>query len=85
MPGEQTPAPVDGGRTMLHGPAEPLDDCDDCLGAVQRWARHSEGLGELWETPLSVNTMAEPYSPRMPGPGLLSLAMDTAARTAATR
>lgn len=45
------------------GPLEPLDDCPDCQGAVQRWARHSEGLGELWELPLSINTMARPYAP----------------------
>ncbi|MGP9582307.1 hypothetical protein [Brachybacterium sp. AOP35-5H-19] len=62
------------------GPAEPLDDCPDCHGRVQRLARHSQGMGELWETPLSVNTHAEPYSPRLPGPGIFSLAMDTYAR-----
>lgn len=79
-PDHTVPAPVDGGRTMLHGPAGALDNCPDCHGAVQRFARHSEGLGELWETPLSVNTIDQPYSPRLPGPGIFSLAMDTAAR-----
>lgn len=62
------------------GPAEPLDDCWDCHGAVQRLARHSQGLGELWETPLAINTHQQPYSPRLPGPGILTLALDTAAR-----
>lgn len=45
------------------GPLEPLDDCPDCSGAVQRWARHSEDLGELWELPLSINTMTTPLAP----------------------
>ncbi|MGO3289097.1 hypothetical protein [Brachybacterium sp.] len=62
------------------GPAEPLDDCPDCHGRVQRLARHSQGMGELWETPLSINTHDQPYSPRLPGPGIFSLAMDTYAR-----
>lgn len=65
------------------GPREALDDCPDCGGRVQRLARHSQGLGELWEQPLTVNTHTEPYSRRLPGPGLLSLAMDTAARNRA--
>lgn len=63
-----------------YGPAEALDDCPDCHGSVQRFARHSEGLGELWETPLSVNTHDEPLSPRRPGAGILTLAMQTAAQ-----
>jgi hypothetical protein len=56
------------------GPDEPLDDCPDCYGAVQRWARHAQGLGELWETPLDINVIDQPYSPRLPGPGFLSTA-----------
>lgn len=80
MHDHQTPAPVDGGRVMLHGPAEPLDDCPDCHGAVQRYARHAQGLGTLEETPLSINTHDQPYSPRLPGPGIFTLAMDTYAR-----
>lgn len=78
MHDHQTPAPVDSGITMRHGPAEPLDDCPDCYGAVQRWARHPQRLGTLEETPLSINTHAQPYSRRLPGPGIFTLAMDTA-------
>lgn len=54
------------------GPAEALDDCPDCGGRVQRLARHSEGLGELWELPLSVNSLAP--DPRLRGPGFITLA-----------
>lgn len=71
-------APVHG--LVRLGPAEALDDCPDCHGAVQRHARHSEGLGELWETPLSINTHDQPYSPRGRGPGIFTLAMDTYAQ-----
>lgn len=59
------------------GPAEPLDDCPDCYGAVQRYARHRAHLGTLEGTPLSINTHSQPYSPRLPGPGIFTLAMDT--------
>lgn len=76
----QTPAPVDGGNLMVHGPAEPLDDCPDCYGAVQRYARHRAHLGTLDGTPLHINTHDNPYSPRLPGPGIFSLAMDTYAQ-----
>lgn len=63
---------------MRHGPAEPLDDCPDCYGAVQRWARHPRLLGTLDETPLHVNVIDQPYSRRLPGPGIFTLALDTA-------
>lgn len=68
---------------VRYGPAEPLDDCPDCHGAVQRYARHSEGLGGPWKLPLTASTIAEPYSPRLPGPGMLSAAMDAYARVVA--
>lgn len=72
------PTPVDraagGPIGITLGPHEPLDDCCDCQGRVQRLARHSRGLGELWEQPLSVNTAATPMDPRRPGPGALSMA-----------
>lgn len=74
----QVDAPVDGHVHL--GPAEALDGCPDCHGAVQRFARHPQGLGTLEETPLSINTHDQPYSPRLPGPGIFSLAMDTYAR-----
>lgn len=61
------------------GPAEPLDDCPDCQGAVQRWARHPAGLGTLDELPLSRNYFTQPLSPRRPGPGPISLAFETIA------
>lgn len=64
------------------GPAEPLDDCWDCFGNVQRHARHSRGLGELWEVPLEINVIDQPYSPRLPGPGVLTTAFEAAARYA---
>lgn len=73
-----TPADVSGPVRL--GPPEPLDDCPDCHGAVQRFARHAQGLGTLEETPLSINTHDQPYSPRLPGPGIFTLAMDTYAR-----
>lgn len=73
-----TPAPVRGPVRL--GPAEPLDDCPDCHGAVQRLARHRADLGTLEGTPLHINTHDNPYSPRLPGPGIFSLALDTAAR-----
>lgn len=60
----------------------PLENCSDCDGEVLRNYRRREGLGELWEVPLEINTIAEPMSPRGAGPGILSLALDTAARYA---
>lgn len=72
-----TPAPVRGSERL--GPAEALDDCPDCHGAVQRYARHHAHLGTLEGTPLHINTHDNPYSPRLPGPGIFTLALDTAA------
>lgn len=60
----------------------PLENCSDCDGEVQRNVRRAKGLGELWEIPLDINTHDEPMSPRGAGPGILSLALDTAARYA---
>lgn len=64
--------------TLARGP---LDNCSDCNGKVQRNYRLREGLGELWEVPLEINTIDEPMSPRRPGPGILSLAIEAGART----
>lgn len=75
------------GRTWRQPPtvlrpwaAEPLDDCDcGCGGEVQRLARHHQGLGELWGTPLGINTHDKPMGPRLPGPGPITLALDAVA------
>lgn len=59
--------------------AEPLDGCEcGCGGNVQRWARHRADLGTLDGTPLSINTHEQQMSPRLAGPGPISLALDTA-------
>ncbi|MGP5252661.1 hypothetical protein ACTXLT_09130 [Brachybacterium alimentarium] len=58
----------------------PLENCPDCDGEVLRNYRRREGLGELWEVPLEINTIAEPMSPRRPGPGILTLALATTAQ-----
>ena len=63
--------------TLARGP---LDNCSDCDGEVQRNYRLREGLGELWEVPLEINTIDEPLAPRRPGAGILTLAMQTTAQ-----
>lgn len=58
----------------------PLENCGCCDGETLRNFRRREGLGELWEVPLEINTIDEPLAPRRPGAGILTLAMQTAAQ-----